>query len=254
MSATALPTAKRSRTTQQITPLNARVMLAGTPGAGKSTLAGSWAPDTTLLIDTQGGTRLLEGEHYVQDATNWKAFVDIVNALTTSEHPFKTVVIDMIDDVWNFCDAAHAGKGKALATATDDYSRSAKNAEGEFRHVIGRLLASDLGVWFLSHVREQKDGDNVRYGSRLDNRVLTYVQGACQFVLLAETLGPKRALHTQPTAKFETKARVPLPEPMELDARALYTAMSRGLGSEKQAEPLREQDTTETTTTEQVAA
>jgi pantothenate kinase len=36
---TLLPTKKQSRESLDVTPLNARVMLAGTPKAGKSTLA-----------------------------------------------------------------------------------------------------------------------------------------------------------------------------------------------------------------------
>jgi hypothetical protein len=45
---TTLPKAKQSRTSLDITPLNARVMLASTPKCGKTTLASEWAPDTTL--------------------------------------------------------------------------------------------------------------------------------------------------------------------------------------------------------------
>jgi hypothetical protein len=51
---------------------------------------------------------------------------------------------------------------------------------------------------------------------------------------LAETLGPKRVLHTQPSAKFEAGSRVPLPEPMGMDARELYAAMNQGLKPSKE--------------------
>jgi hypothetical protein len=121
---TLLPTTKQSRESLDVTPLNARVMLAGTPKAGKSTLAASWAPDTTLIIDTQHGTDLLDGDHFVKHVANWTEFASTVDALASNEHAFKTVVIDMIDDVWMFVDQHHAGPGKSLATATDDYGRS----------------------------------------------------------------------------------------------------------------------------------
>lgn len=222
-----LPTQKQSRA--QRTPLEARVLLAGTPKSGKSTLASNWAPDSTLLVDTQGGTTLLDGEHFVQPVADWAGFKATVDDLVSGQHSFRTVMLDMVDDLWNFADAAHAGRGKPLATATDDYNKSAKTAEGVFRHEIGRLLRTNLGVWFLSHTRQIDDDGVIRYVSRLDGRVLTYVQGACEFVLLAETLGPRRLLHTQPSAKFECGSRVPLPEPMPLDARQLYKAMAAGL-------------------------
>jgi hypothetical protein len=224
-----LPTEKQSRGSLGVTPLNARIMLAGMPKAGKSTLAASWAPDTTLIVDTQQGTTLLEGEHYVSHVGDWPSFTGLVDELTAGSHPYKTVVLDMADDLWNFVDQHCAGKNAVLATATDDYSRSAKAAEGTFRQVIGKLLATDLGVWFLSHTKQVQEGELTRYVPRLDGKVLTYVQGACQFVFLVETLGTKRVLHTQPSAKFEAGSRVPLPEPMELDARGLYGAILVGL-------------------------
>lgn len=226
---TTLPKAKQSRQTLDITPLNARVLLAGTPKAGKSTLAASWAPDTTLIIDTQRGTDLLDGEHYVQHITDWTGFATTVDKLADTQHQFKTAIIDMADDVFRFVDRYYAGPNKALATATDDYGRSGKQAFGEFTKVLGKLLATDLGVWMLTHVKPVEEGNLTRYVPTLDPKVATYVNGVVQFVFLAETLGPKRVLHTQPSAKFEAGSRVPLPEPMAMDARALYAAMARGL-------------------------
>ena len=227
MTAVQLPTEPQTR--QNVSPLQARVFLAGMPKSGKTTLAAQWAPDTTLIVDTQHGTDLLDGEHYVTHVTDWVTFVRTVDTLKQVRHRFKTVVLDLVDDVWNFCDKHHAGAGRALATATDDYGKAAKNAEGAFRSTIGNLLDSDLGVWFLTHTKTVDDGGVTRYLPRLDNKVQTYVQGATQFVFLAETLGKKHVLHTQPSAKFEAGSRVPLPEPMEMDARELYKAMAAGL-------------------------
>lgn len=222
-----LPDQKQSRA--GASPLHARVMLAGTPKVGKSTLAAAWAPDTTLIVDTHNGTKLLDGEHFISHVKAWAEFEAVVTELEAGSHPFETVVLDLVDDLWIFADGAHAGKGKTLATATDDYGRSGKSAEGAFRQVIGRLLALDLGVWFLTHTKTIEDAGVTRHVAKLDGKVVTYVQGAADFVFLAEHLGPRRLLHTAPSAKFEAGSRVPLPEPMDLDARALYAAMNAGL-------------------------
>lgn len=231
-----LTTTKQSRESLNVTPLNARVMLAGMPKSGKSTLLGQWAPDSTLIVDTQHGTDLLEGEHYVEHVADWLRFEQIVDALCRGDHQYKTVGLDLVDDLWNFVDQHCANRGATLATATDDYQRSAKNAEGTFRAAISRLLATDLGIWFVSHTKPVEVEKVTRYVPRLDGRVLTYVQGAVQFIFLAETLGPKRQLHTQPTARFEAGSRVVLPDPMDLDARKLYAAMARGLKVQPKSE------------------
>jgi predicted RNA-binding Zn-ribbon protein involved in translation (DUF1610 family) len=245
-----LPTTKQTRAAK--TPLDVRVLLAGMPKAGKTTLASQWAPDTTLIIDTQQGTTLLAGEHYVEHVTDWAAFERTVDELVKGDHQFKTVVVDLADDIWNFVDEHCAGKNALLASATEDYSRSLKTAEGTFRKTIGKLLATGLGVWFITHTKAQQDGNLTRYVPKLDQRALTYVHGACEVILLAETLGPKRVLHTAPSGKFEAGSRFPLPEPMDLDARALYAAMAKGLQPPvpKQVTP----QTNDTTTNEKVAA
>lgn len=232
MTAVQLPDKPQTRQTLGVTPMGARVFLAGTPKVGKTTLAASWAPKETLIVDTQHGTDLLDGEHYVSHVADWPRFVATIDTVVKGDHPFKTVVIDLVDDVWNFCDAHHAGQGKNLATATDDYGRAAKNAEGAFRKTVGKLLATNLGVWFLTHTKTIEEGNLTRYVPKLDGKVQTYVQGATQFVFLAEALGNNRVLHTQPSAKFEAGARgVPLAEPMAMDARELYKAMAAGLGA-----------------------
>jgi hypothetical protein len=120
--------------------------------------------------------------------------------------------------VWNFCDAAHAGKGRSLATATDDYGRAAKNAEGAFRDVLGGLLASDLGVWFLTHTKTIEDNGVTRYVPKLDGKVSPTCRAPRSSCSWRRRSATKRVLHTQPSAKFEAGSRVPLPEPMALDA------------------------------------
>lgn len=252
-----LPDRKQSRA--GASPLHARVMLAGTPKVGKSTLAAAWAPDTTLIVDTHNGTKLLDGEHFISHVQNWTEFETVVDELAAGSHPFETVVLDLVDDLWIFADGAHAGKGKTLATATDDYGRSGKSAEGAFRQVIGKLLALNVGVWFLTHTKTIEDAGVTRHVAKLDGKVVTYVQGAADFVFLAEHLGPRRLLHTAPSAKFEAGSRVPLPEPMDLDARQLYAAMNEGLNPKppkkgaKKDEPVQEPADTPAAETEKEA-
>lgn len=233
-----LPDKPRSRHGRSA--LQSRVLLAGTPKVGKSTLLSKWAPEQTLIVDTHNGTTLLEGEHYVEDVSTWTEFVALVDALVKPGHRFKVVGIDLIDDVWTMVDKHYAGRGAPAATATDDYSRSAKAAEAAFKQEVGRLLATDLGVWFVTHTREIEDKGTRFHKPKLDSRVETFVKGACDFVFLAERLGPKRRLHTSPSESFEAGTRVPLPETMDLDASKLYRAMKAGLEPAKQTDDKRE--------------
>lgn len=233
MTAVALPTEPQTRETLQVTPLSARVFLAGMPKVGKSTLLASWAPKTTLIVDTHHGTDLLDGEHYVQHVSTWDGFEKVVDLIAAGQHAYKTIGLDLIDDLWKFADLHAAKKKGQVAAGLIEFGKGTAEAEGLFRQAIGKLFAAPYGIWFVSHTDTEENQGQTRYIPRLDKRVRTYVEGACQFIFMAETLGPRRQLHTKPTAKFQAGSRVSLPDPMELDARALYTAMAAGLGAKE---------------------
>lgn len=226
---TVLPSQPQTRESLQIDPLTARVLLAGMPKVGKSTLLSEWAPKTTLIIDTHRGTTLLPGEHYVQHISTWQQFEETVDLVIAGRHNFQTVGIDLIDDVYKMADYYAAQKKGQVAAGLIEYGKGTAEAEGVFRQAVGRLLASPYGIWFISHTDTEENQGQTRYIPRLDKRVRTYVEGACQFILLAETLGPRRQLRTQPSARFQAGSRVPLPDPMPLDASGLYAAIRDGL-------------------------
>lgn len=224
-----LPTEPRERT-EEVTPLQARILLSGTQGVGKTSLLAEWAPETTIIADTHQGTTMLDGKHFVQPVNSWEDFKQLVTDLTTTEHQFTGVGLDLVDDLWNYADKAHAGRGRPLASATDDYQSALNAAIGDFREQIGKLIASNLGVWFISHVSEVKDGEMTRYRSALGNKkVLGYVLGVAQFAWLAEAMGPQRVIHTQPSARFEAKSRRPVPAVLPMDARVVYREIANGL-------------------------
>lgn len=227
MSKLALPTQPQTRAA--LDPRDARVMLAGFPKSGKTSLLAQWAPKETLIIDTQSGTTLLDGEHYVMHVTNWAEFVDLVDLLVAGAHQFRTIGLDMIDDLWKMADLEVSHRRKVAAASLADYGKGTAEQEAIFREQIGRLVASPYGLWMLSHTDQVEEEGKQRYVPKLDRRVRPYVQGLCHFVFLAETLGPIRQLRTAPSARFEAGGRVPLADPMPLDARALYLGMYKGL-------------------------
>jgi hypothetical protein len=231
---TMLPTKPQTRETLAIDPLSARVLLAGMPKVGKSTLLSQWAPQTTLIIDTHRGTTLLDGEHYVQHVRNWQEFEETVDLIAGGRHQFKTVGIDLIDDIYKMADLVAAQKSGQVAAGLIEYGKGTAEAEGLFRRAVSKLFTSPYGIWFLSHtdqetVKRKGRPEQTRYVPRLDKKVRTYVEGACQFIFLAENLNDRRQLRTRASAEFGAGSRVPLPSPMPLDARILYAAMRDGL-------------------------
>jgi hypothetical protein len=215
-------------------PRRARVLLGASQKVGKTTLLGTWAPSTTLIVDTQNGTLLLEGEHYVQHVEDWPSFVTLVDDVVKGGHPFHTIGLDLVNDLWRFCDLYYGTKKDRMvipASATDDYGRSSSKARAAFMSQIGRLLAAPVGIWFLTHLREKtnKTGELVMYVPDLDKNVHAYIAGAVDFLWLAEVVNGNRVVHTQPTKHFEAGSRRELPSPLPMDAGAIARALDRAL-------------------------
>lgn len=244
-----LPTKPQSRA--GMPPRRARVLLGASAKVGKTTLLGDWAPRTTLIVDTHHGTELLDGEHYVAHVPTWPSFVNVIDDIVRGGHPFETIGLDLVGDLWRMCDLYYGRVKDGLtvpASAMDDYGRSSTKARAAFNAQIGRLLAAPVGIWFLTHLREKtnKEGDLVVYAPDMDKAVHGYIMGAVDFVWLAEVgRGGQRIVHTQPTPHFEAGSRVALPSPLAMDARAIATAMGRALnpqdydeqGNRRTAEP-----------------
>lgn len=226
MSTVTLPDAPQVR---KASPLDARVFLGGQPKVGKTTLASQWKPSTTLILDCEGGTRMLEGDHFVLPIRSWQDFVEAVKLLAAGEHPYHTVVVDTIDMLVKLCDAHVASGRNAISAGVVEYGKGLSELEALVRRDLGKLLSLGHGVWLIGHTELQEVNKVQRMVPTVEKRVRGYLLGACDYILLAEALGTKRVLHTQPSERFEAGSRVPMPEPLDMDPRALYAAMDAGL-------------------------
>lgn len=227
-----LPTTPRSRV--EIPPQRASVFLAGPAKSGKSTLAANFGGKETLICDTQEGTIFLNGEFFVAPIKSWSDFTSVVADLVKGSQ-FKTVVIDMVPDLWAFCDQAYAGNKAPTASSTDDFQRSIKAARADFRSQIGQLQNAGLGVWALAHTREIQDGEQSRHKVSLDDAsIREFLIGMAPYVWIIENDGARRVVVCQPSPRFEAGARIPgFPDTLPLDSRAVWKALDQHLNPSK---------------------
>lgn len=249
-----LPTEARGRTGSV---MSSRVLLVGPTKVGKTTLLGKWGPQQTLILDTHGGTRFLEGEHFVSEVRSFTDFTEAVDQIVEGKHQFKTFGIDTIDDIYKFADKFAGEKHNKIAAGLVEFGKGTTEAEALFRQQIGRLLASPYGIWFIGHTETEQIGNDTRLVPKLDKRVRTFIEGNTDFNWLARRIGKRAELQTQPTTVYAAGSRVSLPDPCPMDASTIYTAMTKGFAKPTQ-EPAQAADTapaeTEDKTEQKVAA
>lgn len=225
-------------------PARLRAILYGAPGAGKTSLASNWYPKQTLIVDVEGGTRMLPGEHFVVRPKTYSDFGAVVNELLQPGHDFICVVIDSIDHLIRLADAEAGTRNGKVAAGLVEYGKGLADRDGVVMRDLSRLLGTDLGVILIAHpttvdvkVGTRPNGDDLleqRVYPLIDkgDRLRQPIMGLMDFVLCVRKHGDEsRDLITGAHPGLETKRRVALPDRLEADAGALYGAVSAGFGA-----------------------
>lgn len=234
-----LPT---SPVVNDLDPARLRAVLYGEPGAGKSTLAAGWYPQTNLLIDVEGSTRFLPGEHLVVRLKTYDEFAAVVNELVTTQHAYTTVTIDSLDNLVRMADSAAGQRHGKIAAGLVEYGKGTADRNGVLFRDLNKLLATDLGVLAIAHAIKvpvidedtgKEQGD--KYFPRIEegltgDKLRRPIISLFDFVLaLRKSPDESRALITGNTAAYEVKRRVALPDVLPADAGQLYTAVKAGI-------------------------
>lgn len=228
-----LPT---SPTTNELTTDRLRAILYGKPGAGKTTLAADWHPSSTLIVDLEGGTRFLPGQHFIVRPKTYSEFMGTVHSLATEPHQFTTVVIDTIDNLVRMADAEAGQRGGKVAAGLVEYGKGLADRDATVLRDLRKLLATDLGIILVAHptVVNETDGEGneaERLYPRIDanDRIRQEIIGLVDFVFFLRK--SDHTIVTDGDAAIDTKRRVPLPDELPSDARTIAEAIQAGVSS-----------------------
>lgn len=228
-----------------------RVLVYGIEGVGKSTFAAG-AP-SPIFLGAEDGTSELDVARF-PEPKSWTDALDAIGELTTSEHEFKTLVVDTLDWLEPICwdhicatkltssgkrvgDIEGFGFGKGYTAALDQWRlllSKLENLRAQKRmHVV--LLAHS----WIKPFKNPEGDDFDRYELKLNAKAGGLLKEWCDAVLFAthqthtyEREGRvkgistgARVLHTQRTAAFDAKNRYDLPKELPLDYEAFASAV-----------------------------
>ena len=153
-----LPKNERVQVDKETAPV---LWLYGVPFSGKTTFANQ-APDV-LHLNTDGNVKYVDGARIIirdeiklagrikETVFAWQMFKDAVETLCIGQHEFKTIVIDLVEDLLEHCRIYMYDKLGITHEADAGYGKGYDMVRTEFLPQIRRLTNAGYGVILISH-------------------------------------------------------------------------------------------------------
>lgn len=219
-----------------------KFLIYGQPGAGKSTLASRF-PDA-IFVPTEPGLNFLECAQICDDDGNpticrsWSDLKSAIKAIVDGNHGYKTVVIDTVDNAWEFCALETLKKLRISHESEGNFGSAYSAIKREFTKEINYVANSGYGLVFISHVKQiDRDEDGAKQtftDNSLPGQAKNYINGLVDFIFYCAIVNQKRMMRTKASDKVNAKDRSGrLPEVMEMDFNALIGALTNKVEEKK---------------------
>ena len=212
------------------------VLVYGQTKIGKSTFCSQAAG--ALFLATEPGLNALEV--YQIPAQSWDDLLNACAEVTEGKHPFKTVIIDTIDNAYKFCTDYIVKKHKIEHESDLGYGKGYALVNNEFQRVLTKLAFLPYGLFLISHAKEieveTRTGKYTRVVPTLPDKARKIVLGMVDQVLFCDldlttaedgTSNIRRVIRTKPSLYYEAGDRTGrLPEALDLDFRKFFDAFN----------------------------
>jgi hypothetical protein len=219
-----LPTAK---TQPKPNLADLTVLLYGPTKIGKTTMCAQ--ADGALFLATEPGLNALDV--YQVPIQSWEDLRNVCAEIVTGDHPFKTVILDTIDNAYRFCTEFILAKFKVEHESDLGYGKGYALVNNEFQRVLTKLAFLPYGLFLISHAKEMemdsRTGKYTRVVPTLPDKARKIVLGMADMVLFCDlevTTGDngeqimRRVIRTKPSLYYEAGDRTGrLPETIDLD-------------------------------------
>ncbi len=183
---------------------------------GKSSFC-SHAPDAVFLATEPGLNHL---DVYQVPINSWEDLLAACNEIADGNHPFKTVIIDTIDNAHRFCVEYICKKHKIAHESDFGFGKGFSLVSNEFQRVLLKLAFLPYGLMLVSHSQvqelETRTGKQTRTIPTLPKKAGKFVLGLVDMILFGDqevSQGPdgkpvyRRVLRTKPHPNYEAGDR-----------------------------------------------
>ena len=219
------------------------VLVYGRSKIGKST----WCShsDGALFLATEPGLNALDV--YQVPIRSWDELLTACGEIADGKHPFKTVIIDTIDNAYRMCSDYICTKFKIEHESDLGYGKGWALINNEFHRVLTKMAFMPYGLFLVSHSVEKeietRTGKYTRIVPTLPDKARKIVVGMVDLILYCDLeavtgeegkTSYRRVMRTKPSPHYEAGDRTGrLPETIDLDFSKFTEVFNRPAAAPK---------------------
>lgn len=156
--------------------------------SGKTYLARQFP--NPLIINTDGNAKKVDTPSV--EITKFTEFIEVIDALEKEQHDYKTVIIDLVDDIEIMLTNYICEQSKVEALADIGFGKGFAKFNQVWKNLMMKLSQMPYNIIFISHIiNSTDDNDNPIQVPSLPQKQLNACQGRCDLVIQTRKLGTK---------------------------------------------------------------
>ena len=155
---------------------------------GKTYLARQF-PDP-IIINTDGNGKKIDTPHV--DVYDFETFVDVLREIEEGKHTFKTIVIDLVDDIKTFLEEYVCKKYDVENLADAGFGKGYGDVKATWKRLMIRLTQLPYYVVFISHVvqlTDEYDKNKTIEQPSLEQKYLNMTKGRTDVMIKCQKVG-----------------------------------------------------------------
>ncbi len=192
-----------------------------------------------LFLATEPGLNSLEV--YQVPIRHWEELLSACNEIAEGKHPFRTIIIDTIDNAYRMCSEYICAKFKIDHESDLGFGKGWALINNEFQRVLTKLAFLPYGLFLISHSQEKeietRTGKHTRITPTLPDKARKLVLGMVDIILFCDLEVKtdesgrtvyRRVMRTKPSQYYEAGDRTGrLPETLDLNFQAFAQAFEQ---------------------------
>ena len=169
--------------TADVTPKN--ILIWGESMSGKTYLAKQF--ESPLIINTDGNaSKITTPSVFIKNFTEFK---EVIEELEKGKHTFKTLIIDLIDDLETMVINHICSLAKVESLADIAFGKGFNTFNSIWKNLMMTLTQMNMNVIFISHIVEKMDGQSSYQAPALSQKCLNACMGRCDIVIKTQKIG-----------------------------------------------------------------